>query len=237
MLASLSKVYRPAFIAARQSRSASLLERGSVRMSATAAAQAVDPKAGAILNYWFGDDWATQSRYHGDQSSFGKWFKGSAEMDKEIQDLFGQDHKDMMEGKLDHWKGQPYNTLAAIILLDQFTRQLYRNSPIATKGHEEFPRMFMVFVHMPLMHSEVLADLEECVARTEAVQEDCEKATATHPNAETCAKVFSFNADYGKRHLAIVKKYGRYPHRNALLGRESTPEEIAGLEDGSIEKF
>eukprot|EP00798_Chlamydomonas_sp_ICE-L_P012232 gene12232-15370_t len=82
MLASLSKVYRPAFIAARQSRSASLLERGSVRMSATAAAQAVDPKAGAILNYWFGDDWATQSRYHGDQSSFGKWFKGSAEMDK-----------------------------------------------------------------------------------------------------------------------------------------------------------
>lgn len=86
---------------------------------------------------------------------------------------------------------------------------------------------------MPFMHSEVLSDQEQCVHLFEKLRDD----GAAMEGGEAIVKMSGNNVNYAERHRDIVAKWGRFPHRNALVGRESTPEEIEGLENKTIEKF
>ncbi|MEO3386479.1 DUF924 family protein [Mesorhizobium sp. CAU 1741] len=168
-----------------------------------------------VLDFWF------------KELTFEDWFGGSADLDDKIRARF----KDLYEEKK---IGFPLNAvddartaLAAIILFDQFPRNMFRKSPAAfgtddlalgiarralEKGFDaEAEPMAKPFYYMPFMHSEVSADQERCVDLFRAIGE-------------------GDGLKYAIEHRDIVAEYGRFPHRNRALGRESTPAEIAFLE-------
>ena len=90
-----------------------------------------------------------------------------------------------------------------------------------------------IWVYMPFMHSEVLADQERCIA----LFTDMAKDAAALPGGEGMAAMLGNNVKYAVMHRDVVKRWGRFPHRNAIVGRDSTPEEAAGMADGSIASF
>ncbi|MCI0481529.1 MAG: DUF924 domain-containing protein, partial [Candidatus Dadabacteria bacterium] len=142
------------------------------------------------------------------------------------------------EDKLREWEKTPRGTLALIILLDQFSRNILRDTPgafshdpqaleTAAKGIEKgFDKVLhpvmRVFFYMPFMHSENLDMQERSITLFGALERD-------FPSPPGLGKMLSSNRDYAERHYAVVKRFGRYPHRNKILGRESSPEEIEFL--------
>ena len=90
-----------------------------------------------------------------------------------------------------------------------------------------------VWVYMPFMHSEAVADQEECVRLFNAMGEEA----AAMPGGEGLAKMLANNSKYAVAHLDVVKQWGRFPHRNAILARDSTPEEAAAMAAGTIASF
>ena len=166
-----------------------------------------------IIEYWFSEP----VRQH--------WFAPSADVDREIARLFGDLHRRALAGELDGWAEQARGALALVILLDQFSRNLHRGTAAAYAGDERavrvahmaigrgFDRMLQdwetAFLYMPFMHSERLEDQEDSVRLFTAAGLD--------------------NARYALHHRDLVRRFGRFPHRNAVLGRKSTPEEIAYL--------
>lgn len=134
-------------------------------------------------------------------------------------------------GGYDDWTDSPEGALALIIILDQFSRNLYRNSPqafaqdrrcaqitheVMDKGlDQKMPEDLRVFCYMPLMHSEDLEDQELCVK----VMND---------------NGYEANISFAEDHRDIIKRFGRFPHRNAALGRETTEEEKQFLDDGGF---
>jgi len=137
-----------------------------------------------------------------------------------------------MKGELDFWLRQPASCLALVILLDQFPRNMFRGSagsfagdPLARaaarvildNGWDKAMRPDeRMFAYLPFEHSESLADQERCLALMQEIP--ASPATADLPK-------------WAEAHLAIIRRFGRFPHRNAALGRESTPEEIAFLKE------
>lgn len=160
-----------------------------------------------------------------------KWFAKSAKFDERIALRFEPSHHAAARGEHDAWMGSPEGCLALLILLDQFPRNLFRDSghAFATDGKalaiakhaigEGFDTVIEFelkpFVYMPLMHSEVLADQEACVVLFEAL------SSKTH-------------LDFAVIHRDIVARFGRFPHRNRALGRVTTPEEQAFLDEGGF---
>jgi len=155
-----------------------------------------------------------------------QWWQRSDAFDAEIAARFGAVHEAAARCELWAWRGNAEGRLAEIIVLDQFSRNLHRNSPrafaadslalalaqtaVALGADRELDVRRRVFMHMPYMHSE-----------SRAIHEEALKLFATDHDAN--------NLDYERRHKAIVERFGRFPHRNAVLGRESTPEEIEFL--------
>jgi uncharacterized protein (DUF924 family) len=169
-----------------------------------------------ILTFWFEE--CT------DKERFGK----DAAFDAEIRRRFGTLVEEAMQGGLTGWCDSTDGTLAYIILLDQFTRNIFRGSPKAFAA-DHLARAAAVraidagldagladdrktFLYLPLEHSEDLEDQERCVALFEAMG-DAEKT------------------DYAVRHRVIIQRFGRFPHRNETLGRESTDAELAFLKE------
>lgn len=166
-----------------------------------------------VLDYWFSEPMET------------RWFGPSAEIDSEIAQRFGDLHRRAAAGLLDDWAGQPRGALALVILLDQFSRNLHRGRPEAYANDEKAVRIARAaiaqgfdgmlegweraFLYMPFMHSEHLEDQEDSVRLFTAAGLD--------------------NAAYALHHRDLVRRFGRFPHRNAILGRASTPEETAYL--------
>lgn len=192
--------------------------------------------AAQVLHFWLGDDpladWPEPHR--GDL-----WFKGGAEVDANIRTQFGPLVEAAMTGGLADWEAQPLARLALILLLDQFSRNVYRGQARAFAGDARaqalsqrtldagedaaLPCAGRLFVYMPLMHAETLAQQNACVA--------CfERLLAGAP--EALKDILTDNLRYAVLHRDIVARFGRFPHRNAVLGRESTPEEIEFLKDG-----
>lgn len=150
------------------------------------------------------------------------WVKDSA-LDAEIKRRFGELLETAKRVRLSEWHGQPRGRLAEIIVLDQFSRNIYRDSPeafaadelalerclaaIACKDDRSLTRTERAFLYMPLMHSEE-ADM--------------------HVLAVELFRLLGNDntLDFEYKHKAIIDRFGRYPHRNAILGRESTPEEL-----------
>lgn len=165
-----------------------------------------------------------------------RWFETSETTDREIHDRFSALWKKAREGLLDHWANDARARLALVILFDQFSRNLNRNSPAAfetdaraqrlalgaeASGHAtELRPIERAFLFMPLMHAEDARLQEHGVELFEALGSQ----------ADDC-KHFG---KYARMHRDVVRRFGRFPHRNAVLGRESTAEEQEFLTQGGM---
>lgn len=187
------------------------------------------------MNFWFGD--LKEEEVPPEELSR-MWWAKDEKTDENIGVNFESDLKNAKEGRLREWENNPRGMLALIILLDQFSRNMYRDTPrafsqdrqaleLAVKGVErgfdkELYPVMRVFFYMPFMHSESL----EMQDRSLGLFKDLEKDFTFPPQL---AEMLSTNRDYAERHYAIIERFGRYPHRNKILGRESTPEEFEFL--------
>jgi uncharacterized protein (DUF924 family) len=163
-----------------------------------------------------------------------KWFAKDDAFDAAIRERFEALHLAAARGELAEWSEKSEGALALLLLLDQFPRNLFRGSahafatdPLALSlaraaiaaGHDAAaPADLRVFFYLPFEHSEALADQDHCVALCQAL------------DAETGSEW----AKWAKLHRDIIVRFGRFPHRNAMLGRESTEEELVFLADGGF---
>lgn len=155
-----------------------------------------------------------------------QWWQKDDEFDSMIQTRFGKLHEQAKAGELSHWRETALGSLAEVIVLDQFSRNIYREKPESfvcdpmalalaqvaiSKGFDkELSETQRVFLYMPFMHSESRLIHIEAVKLFESVGNQN-------------------NLDFENKHKAIIDRFGRYPHRNNILGRESTKEEVEFL--------
>lgn len=189
-----------------------------------------------ILTFWFG-----QAIPQGlpDQSVRNLWFKKSAETDDKIRRRFGGLVQSALDADgLSEWEGRMPDELALVILLDQFTRNIFRDTPrafagdrraiqlvqagVAEQREHQLPLIQRAFFYMPCMHSEE-ADIQKWGVLL--FQQLAEEPTSDRQLRE---QLLSFHL-YAEKHRDIVLRFGRFPHRNAVLNRESTPEELSFL--------
>jgi|SRR5262245_5081446 uncharacterized protein (DUF924 family) len=179
-----------------------------------------------VLDFWFSD----QSRVH--------WFRKSDAFDAAIRERFEETLRAGATGELDHWTRTAPGALALVILLDQFPRNLYRSSArafaadararaiasqaIARRQDQDTAIDRRFFFYVPFEHSESLADQERSVALFQAWAE------AHDGRAREEALEFM---PYIHRHAEIIRRFGRFPHRNEALGRVSTAAELAFLQE------
>lgn len=184
-------------------------------------------RATALLDFWFGPQGFP---YH--DRPRGIWFKPDPAFDGELRLNFLTDHESAAAGAYDDWMNARDGCLALILLLDQLPRNLYRGTAAAFASDEKaravarhglargfdrgMPIVRRWFLYLPFEHSENLADQETSVALFAALP----KHTANDGTL-----------DYAKRHHDVIRRFGRFPHRNAILGRQSTPEELAFLRE------
>jgi uncharacterized protein (DUF924 family) len=190
-------------------------------------AEQLAERAADVLSFWFG----TPGEAH-----FGKarpeWFRRDAAFDSEIGARFGDLHGELAAGGAQSWLADPRTTLAYVIVLDQFSRNLYRDDPRAFASDplalraaqhgvdrafdRELSPIERPFLYMPFMHSERLVDQDRCVQLFETLARE-------DPSAD--------NLSFALRHREIVARFGRFPHRNRTLGRQSSAEEEAFLRE------
>jgi uncharacterized protein (DUF924 family) len=187
-----------------------------------------------ILDYWFPQGFDANSETLRTQSRH--WFRGGAEVDLEIRDRFSHLFSQAKRGELDIWAAIPRGRLALIIVLDQFSRSIYKGSPLAYAQDAEaqwlaldgmnagmdqdltvFERLFFV---LPLGHSEDLDLQNRCVDYF-----DAELAHAP----EHLRWWHEVNVYQSSGHRDVIARFGRHPHRNEILGRSSTAEELEYL--------
>lgn len=188
----------------------------------------------AVLEFWFGDLLNIDS-YPKEKSHL--WFVKSDQTDNLIQEQFGDLVDEALSGGLTQWEADIRSRLALIILLDQFTRNIYRGKANAFRGDTRAYHLAMdaldqgmdrelklierVFLYLPLEHWESMSAQDLSVAAFRRLHK--ESSDAFRPHAEGFV-------DYAIRHRDVIVQFGRYPHRNHILGRASTPEELAFLE-------
>jgi uncharacterized protein (DUF924 family) len=167
-----------------------------------------------IIAFWF------------DELEPAQWWKKDLALDREIEARFGATHRAATLGELESWREPAEGRLAEIVVLDQFSRNIYRDKPLAfaydatalvlaqeavrAGADQQVNFEKRSFFYMPYMHS------ESAIIHNRAVE------LFSQPGAE-------FNYEFELKHQVIIDRFGRYPHRNAILGRESTPEEIEFL--------
>lgn len=194
------------------------------------------PTAQDVLDFWLGDGlergWCSDKRD-------GLWYGGGTELDGQIRVRFGALVERAIDGDLTEWEAHIETRLALVLLLDQFTRNVYRGQARAFAGDARAQRLSLqahasgldaelatvglVFLNMPLVHAEDLALQVEAVLRFQRLLD-----TSPPELQDTLAR----NLEFAQMHRDIVAKFGRFPHRNAALGRTSTPAEQDFLKDG-----
>lgn len=178
-----------------------------------------------VLDFWFGPAGSPE---------FGKprdeWFAKSDEFDAAIRTRFLELHRRAADGELQPWQSAPDSLLALILVLDQFSRNLYRGGgrafacdaqalaaaqlAVARGDDRALLPVQRWFVYLPFEHAEDLAMQRRAAELFEGLRGDADSARTI---------------DYARRHHEIIARFGRFPHRNAVLGRISTPEEIEFL--------
>jgi uncharacterized protein (DUF924 family) len=159
-----------------------------------------------------------------------RWFTRDDAFDAEIREKFLATYEAAAAGKLDAWEDTAEGSLALVIVLDQFPRNMFRGTaqcyatdPLARavanralkRGYDQdVPESERNFLFLPFMHSEDKDDQKRCVA----LYREADDA----------------NLKYAEQHADIIRRFGRFPHRNPILGREMTPEEQAFLDDGGF---
>ncbi len=180
---------------------------------------------GGILDFWFGRE---------NEPGYGEfrnvWFQKDEDFDREVQTRFHEDYERAANGELDGWRDEARSALALVILLDQFPRNMFRGDgrthatdakaletaeyAIDRALDRELPAFQRMFLYMPFMHSEDVETQRRSVELFERLA------------AEDGAPDLT---SYAVGHRDIVERFGRFPHRNAILGRETTPEEAEFL--------
>lgn len=203
----------------------------------------MDPEINSILSFWFSD-----------RETSKKWFGGGESFDEEIRTQFGALVTQARADQLNHWTDTPQGSLALILLFDQFPRNIYRDSDQAHASDakacqvavssiaREFDKhihagtvdadangMAMIqalFFYLPLMHDESVMSQIACIALSEALVTRCELA-----NDDFARDYVTRSVSHAKAHRDTIVKFGRFPKRNAVLGRESTEEERRFLKE------
>jgi len=194
-------------------------------MSQSLELPALDPLAAAILDFWFGAEDAQSASEPRDV-----WFRKDAAFDAEIQDRFGSAIAIALAGGYGEWCATADGALARVLVLDQFTRNVYRDTAAAFAGDaralataqdavargldralKPFGRWFL---YMPFEHAEDAAAQQRSLALFGALAEESGLAAPL---------------EWAQKHADVIARFGRYPHRNAILGRASTPEEVVFL--------
>jgi uncharacterized protein (DUF924 family) len=185
----------------------------------------VPSRSDAVLDFWFGRE---------DEPGYGEfrnqWFRKDPAFDAEVTARFGELYEEAASGDLDGWRDDARSCLALVILLDQFPRNMFRGDgrTHATDGtaletskyavehalDRELPAFQRMFLYMPFMHSENVEDQRRSVELFGLLAEE--------PGAPDVTS-------YAVGHREIVERFGRFPHRNAILGRRTTPEEAEFL--------
>ena len=183
-------------------------------------------EADEVLAFWFGSE---------DEPDYGEfreaWFRKDPEFDQQVQERFGPLYERAAAGELDGWREEARSCLALVICLDQFPRNMFRgdgrthatdDKALETARYaleraldRELPPFQRVFVYMPFMHSESVEDQRRSV--------ELFGRLAEKPGAPDLTS-------YAVGHMEIVERFGRFPHRNVILGRETTPEEAEFLQ-------
>lgn len=173
-----------------------------------------------IIHFWF------------EELTPDQWFKADEALDLKMTEKYIALHSSVVAGELSYWRIEPMGRLAEILVIDQFSRNIYRDDPksfiydpmalvlaqecIRGEYHKNFKPAYRQFLYMPFMHS------ESKIIHNTALLLFSEKGLED-------------NLDYELKHKEIIERFGRFPHRNEILGRQSTPEEIEYLkENGSI---
>lgn len=193
--------------------------------------------ASDVLEFWIGDADAdaTDAKRRG-----ALWFRSSKQTDDTIRDRFGGLWRDVRDGRCEDWLGAAHGHLAQIIVLDQFPRNLFRGTAEAfstdpralslclsladDESFEQLGWMSRAFALMPMQHAEDEAIQARSVRAFEALADACRGA---HRD------ILMNSARFAREHRDIVARFGRFPHRNRVLGRESTEAEKAWLADGA----
>jgi uncharacterized protein (DUF924 family) len=182
-----------------------------------------------VLDFWFGSAGQVDKR----------WFNGGAAFDVAIRQAHGRTLAAALAGALDGWVDEgASSTLALILVLDQFTRNVHRGTPqafagdalalalakglVARGGDLGLTLLQRWFAAMPFEHAEDAAVQETSLRLFERLLADA----AGSPHQETLASAL----DYARRHAEVISRFGRFPHRNDILGRESTAEELLFLQ-------
>ncbi len=177
----------------------------------------------AVLDFWFGPlgQRGTSRR---------EWFRKDAAFDAEIRARFAELHEQAARGGLEAWRASPESMLALVIILDQFSRNIHRGQArafaqdglardcaveaLARRDDLGFLPVQRQFLYLPLEHSEDLADQDKAVE----LMRSLEAFEGTRGLTQ-----------WAEKHRAIIERFGRFPHRNAVVGRQSTAEELAFL--------
>ena len=183
----------------------------------------MDPLARDVLAFWFGPP------PHAERA---EWFRKDDAFDAVIRTRFGAAVDAATGGAYDAWRATPHGALARILLTDQFTRNIYRGTPRAFAGDpvalataramvdarfdRELDKVERWFCYLPFEHSEDPADQERSLALLGRLSDE---------TGDPSPRVWA------EKHAMIIRRFGRYPHRNAILGRPSTPDEIAFLRE------
>ena len=189
-----------------------------------------------VLDFWFADTLTNPDSLAGRRAI---WFMGGPDIDQLITKKFGTLPDAALAGELQHWATDARNTLALVLVLDQFPRNIYRNTARAyhydTAGlnlavniidHDLNLSLHPIeqsFLFLPLEHSEALEDQTRAVQLYE---------TLTTQSSDPYLESAKNSLDYAKRHCDIIRRFGRFPHRNAILGRDSTEAEMNFLAAG-----
>jgi len=194
-----------------------------------------NPAAARLLEFWFGDP--------GDPENVARrhklWFQATPADDRTIQARFAGLHQRAARGDLDDWSATPHGLLALVVVLDQFSRNLYRATALAFANDGKSLALAQdavrrgcdrplqvverAFLYMPFQHSEDVADQRRSVGLYQALVDDSPTELGTFARDTYRHAVL---------HCEIVERFGRFPHRNAPLGRTSTPQEADYLEQG-----
>ncbi|BAU64863.1 hypothetical protein STA3757_22390 [Stanieria sp. NIES-3757] len=178
-----------------------------------------------VLNFWFGKP---ETEGYGQPRQF--WFVKQNDVDQEIKSRFYSIYQLAAKGKLDFWQETPLSCLALIVVLDQFPRNMFRGKPqafatdtlalkfaqyaLSQNYDQQLLPVQRWFIYLPFEHSENFEHQQTAVNLFSTLKDD--------PNSAR-------TIEYAIRHLEIIERFGRFPHRNQILGRESTPEELEFL--------
>ncbi|KEQ12149.1 DUF924 family protein [Endozoicomonas numazuensis] len=183
-----------------------------------------------VLDFWF------EGEPLGDVQ-MSRWWKKNDAQDQLIKNKFGKLPEKVESGEHDEWLESAEGRLAAIIVLDQFPRNMFRGDPKSfqhdhnalalsregvEKGYpDQLSELQQTFFIMPFMHSESLEDQDQCVRLFEKILGGAEEA---------CKSYIAGSLEFAVKHRDIIEKFGRFPHRNSILGRASSDEELSFLQ-------